>query len=329
MNTSTSVPQKVEITADSGGERLDVFLRRMLPEFSRSYVRKIIAAGGVRVAGKIAGKAKYIVRTGDRIEVEPPPPQPAVPQPENIPVTVPYEDDDLLVVDKPAGLTVHPGAGARSGTLVNALLGRGESLSEIGGVMRPGIVHRLDKDTSGLLLVAKNDASHRALSAALARREIRRVYWTIALGAFTKDSGTVDAPIGRHPAARTKMCIEGAAARSARTHWRVLERFHGFTLAECRLDTGRTHQIRVHLAAERHPVLGDCLYGGAPAVAVQLVPPQNAGLRNAIQGIARQMLHARELHFAHPRTKETMELMSPLPEDFSGILALLRGTARG
>ncbi len=314
---------QIEFGPDEAGRRLDAALATRLGDLSRARVRRLVEAGDVRLNGKPA-KPSLAVHDGDMADVTIPDPEPAQPPAQEMPLRVMHEDEDLLVIDKPAGLVVHPGAGTRDGTLVNALLARPGSLSAIGGVLRPGIVHRLDKDTSGLMLVAKNDLSHRRLSEALASREITRVYWALALRAFRETAGAVEAPIGRHPTVRTKMGVVEHGGRAALTRWRVRENFGPFSLVECRLATGRTHQIRVHLSHIGHPVLGDDLYGGGAALAMQLCPPRDQALRTSLSAATRQMLHARELAFAHPRSGEAMHFLSEPPADMAAILAALR-----
>jgi 23S rRNA pseudouridine1911/1915/1917 synthase len=322
------MPDELEliVTAAEAGQRLDVFVAARVPSLSRSRVQRLLREDAILLNGGTA-KPRQDVRADDVVRITVPDPQPAKPAAQDILLSVVHEDEDLLVIDKAAGIAVHPGAGIRDGTLVNALLGRNTDLSGIGGVMRPGIVHRLDRDTSGLLVVAKNDFAHRALSAALTRREITRIYWTIVLRDMREPSGTVEAPIGRHPSNRVKMAVVSSGGRNAETHWNVRERFHGFALVECRLGTGRTHQIRVHLSHIGHPVLGDSLYGGVSAAALQLVPPREQRLQMAVRRVARQMLHARELCFTHPRSGDSLRFESPLPGDFAAILAALRAAA--
>lgn len=320
-------PQDFEVACEYEGERMDIFLSSV-GELSRSRLKGVIEGGFVSVNGNVELRPRHLVHTGDRVVVQLPPPEPATPIAQDIPLNIVFEDSELIVIDKPAGMVVHPGAGTPDGTLVNALLGRGEGrLSEIGGVQRPGIVHRLDKDTSGLLVVARNDTAHRYLSAALARREIKRIYHTIVLRQMPAVSGSVNLPIGRHQNQRTKMAIVEVerGGREALTYWRVLEHFHGFALVECRLATGRTHQIRVHMSQIKHPVLGDELYGGSIGTALQLVPGNQPVLQGLIRKWAtRQMLHARYLSFVHPVTGEMLEFESPLPRDFSLLLEEMR-----
>ncbi len=309
---------------DDAGMRLDLFLAARIDTFSRSRIQKLIDQGAVLVNGEVQ-PARHTVRAGSRIEVTVPPPLPATPEAQAMDLDVLFEDEHLLVINKPAGLVVHPGAGQPDHTLVNALLARPGAVSSIGGVERPGIVHRLDKDTSGLLAVAKNDAAHTYLTEALARRDVKRVYWALALRAFLQNSGSIDEEIGRHEGNRLRMavCREGRG-KTALTHWRVAERFGGISLVECRLATGRTHQIRVHLTHAGHPVLGDTLYGGGESFALQLVSPHDSALRNAVRSVTRQMLHARELGFTHPATGEPMHFTCEPPKDFMSVLTALR-----
>ncbi|MDD4278605.1 MAG: RluA family pseudouridine synthase [Candidatus Sumerlaeales bacterium] len=314
------------VPAESDGIRLDVYLSSVT-DLSRNRVQSLISDGHVMCGGVVVERPKRLIRAGETVTVELPSPVPASPIGQDIPLSIVYEDSDIIVVDKPAGMVVHPGAGTPDGTMVNALLGRSSAhLSTISGVFRPGIVHRLDKDTSGLLVVARNDASHRVLSEALSQREIHRVYHAIVLRPMKDLSGKVDLPIGRHPYMRTKMSVVDVehGGREALTHWHVLRPLTGFTYVECKLSTGRTHQIRVHLSQLKHPVLGDDLYGGGVNVALQLVAQSNMALRTLmLQTARRQMLHARYLSFAHPRTGESMQFEAALPEDFSVLLEAL------
>lgn len=309
------------------GKRLDLLVAEKLDGFSRSRVQKLIESGNVLVNGQVE-KAKYLAAPGDSIEVTVPAPDAALPKPEAMDINIVFEDNDLIVINKPAGLVVHPGAGAPDGTLVNGLLARHDSLSSIGGVLRPGIIHRLDKDTSGLLIVAKNDFSHQKLSEALVAREVVRIYWALVMRKFEKTSGVVEATIGRHRTVRTRMAVSGLDARDARTHWKVLESFHNFSLLECRLETGRTHQIRVHLSHIRHPIVGDSLYEGGPELAQQLTSPNNTAQKNALRLVTRQMLHARELRFRHPRTADEHHYIAEPPDDFMAVLHALREGAK-
>jgi 23S rRNA pseudouridine1911/1915/1917 synthase len=309
--------ERFEMTVDAAhsGDRLDRFLADVL-SVTRSAVERLLDEGAVGVTGGSAVK-NYRLRGGECITVEIADPVPAEAQPENIPLDIVYEDADIIVINKPQGMVVHPAAGNPCGTLVNALLYHcGDSLSGVGGVARPGIVHRIDKDTSGLLVVAKNDASHNALAEQLKTHTVSRVYHAIAIGNIKSDEGTVNKKIARHPVDRKRMAItvKAGEGREAITHYRVLERFGSFTHVECRLETGRTHQIRVHLASLGHPLLGDPVYGGD-------------GTRFQAQHkafFAGQCLHAGELRLIHPRTGEEMHFEAPLPQNFDTVLGLLR-----
>lgn len=292
------------------GERIDKFLSCRLEEVSRSYIQKLIKEGHVSVNGKPV-KANYKLGAGDEISVEIPEAKEPDILPEDIPLDILYEDQDILVVNKPKGMVVHPAAGHYSGTLVNALMYHcKDSLSGINGVMRPGIVHRIDMDTTGSLLVCKNDEAHRILAEQLKEHTIRREYHAIVYGNIKEDTGTVDAPIGRHPTDRKKMSINHKNGKQAVTHYEVLERFGNFTYIRCRLETGRTHQIRVHMASLHHPLLGDEVYGPSSR------PP--------FPGLKGQVLHAKILGIYHPATGEYMEFDAPLPKYFVDLLQKLR-----
>ena len=285
------------------GERIDKYLSNEMSGFSRSYIQKLMKDGHVYVNGK-AVKANYKLAYDDMITVEIPDLVEPDIVPENIPLDILYEDDDILIVNKPKGMVVHPAAGHYSGTLVNALMYHcGESLSGINGVMRPGIVHRIEMDTTGSLLVCKNDQADQKLAEQLKVHSIKRVYHAIVCGNLKEDSGTIDAPIGRHPVDRKKMSINYQNGREAVTHYQVLERFGDYTYISCRLETGRTHQIRVHMASIRHPLLGDTVYG-----------PQKCPFK----------LHAKILGITHPTTGEYMEFDAPLPEYFEDLLGRMR-----
>lgn len=304
------------ITDTEAGERLDAAVSRLF-SLSRSAAAKEIEGGNVTVNGTPRQK-RYEVRAGDTVSYDPPPLKEAEALPENIPLSIVYEDADILVIDKPKGMVVHPAAGNPAGTLVNALLYhcKGE-LSGIGGVLRPGIVHRIDKDTSGLLVVAKNDEAHRALAAQLEEHRIVREYHALALGGFREERGTVDLPIGRHPTDRKKMAVirDGShTARRAVTHYEVAEAFGKITYLRLHLETGRTHQIRVHMSYLGHPLLGDTLYGGGHT-------PFERAHAALLSG---QALHAKRLTLTHPRTGETMCFESPLPSEFERLLKILR-----
>ena len=295
------------ITAEESGERIDALLTRTLPSLSRSQVQKLLEQGMVTLNGREL-KKNFRCSAGEGYEVLLPEPAELPLIPQNIPLDVVYEDGDLIVINKPRGLVVHPAPGHPDGTLVNALLYHcGDSLSGIGGQRRPGIVHRIDKDTSGLLIVAKNDFAHQGLSAQLADHSLCREYEALVRGNFKQDSGTVDKPIGRHPIDRKRMAVTDKNSKPAVTHWQLLASYRGYSHILCRLETGRTHQIRVHMASIGHPLLGDFTYG-APS-------PE--------KGLEGQCLHARRLRFVHPRTGEHILLETELPAYFMDVLARL------
>ena len=299
------------VPVESTAERLDLFLRTHCPQHSRSSIQALIKAGAIRVNGQKTRPA-YLVQPGDEIAVELPEPKPLAARPEALPLSIAYEDDDLLVVNKAAGMTVHPAPGATEGTLVNALLHHCRDLSGINGALRPGIIHRLDKETSGLLLVAKRDAVHRTLAASLQAHQIERRYAALAWGVLREENGRIEAPIGRHPKNRKKMAVV-EDGRAAATHFSVVEYCPFTTLVECQLETGRTHQIRVHLAHIGHPVFGDPVYGGRDQA--RGVRPEYRRQANwMLSLIRRQALHAQKLRFAHPTTGDMMEFTAPLPE---------------
>ena len=303
METTILQPEKEE-----QGTRLDAWLAAHVEGLSRSGAVKLLEEGRVTCGGKALEK-KHKVRGGETIELALPEPEPQELLPENIPLDIVYEDEDVIVINKPKGLVVHPAPGHASGTLVNALLyhcGR-DHLSTVGGEVRPGIVHRIDRDTSGLIIAAKNDEAHLKLKEQLQDHTLARIYRCVAYGNFREDSGVVDAPVGRHPVDRKRMAVV-PDGRPAVTHWQVLERYPGFTYLECRLETGRTHQIRVHMAKLGHGILGDTVYGN----------------KKPVPGLQGQCLHAVGLHFVHPRTGETVELTCPLPEEFEKQLRRLR-----
>jgi len=284
------------------GARIDKFISDNVEELTRSAVQGLMEKGKILVSGKSVSK-NYKLRDGDTVEVEIPEPEPMDALPEDIPLDIVYEDSDLLVVNKPKGMVVHPAHGNHSGTLVNALLHHcGDSLSGINGVIRPGIVHRIDKNTSGLLIVAKNDAAHLHLAEQIKVHSFTREYEAVASGYFKETEGTIDAPIGRHKTDRKKMCVTTENSRNAVTHYSVIRQYGGYAHVRLRLETGRTHQIRVHLAYIGHPVLGDDVYG------------------KAYKGIEGQCLHARKIGFIHPTTGEYMEFTSELPDYFVSIL---------
>lgn len=289
-------------------ERLDKFLSAMLPDQSRSYLQKIIKDGNVLVNGE-PKKSSYRLEDGDEVTADLPELKSPDIEPENIPLDILYEDDSILMVNKPKEMVVHPSAGHYTGTLVNAVLWHCQGqLSGINGVSRPGIVHRIDKDTTGVLVVCKNDAAHNAVAAQLKEHSITRKYRAIVHGVIKEDEGTVDAPIGRHPTERKKMASGVKNGKRAVTHYRVLERFQGYTYVECQLETGRTHQIRVHMASIHHPLLGDTVYG----------PAKDS---HHLEG---QTLHAMVLGLIHPVTGEYLEVEAPLPEYFENLLKKFR-----
>lgn len=313
----------LRVEAAEAGARIDKYLSERA-DLTRSAAVRLIEEGGVSIGGASVSK-NYKVKCGDEIAIVIPEPEPDTALPEDIPLDVVYEDDDIIVINKPVGMVVHPAAGNPSGTLVNALLFHCKgSLSGIGGVLRPGIVHRIDKDTSGLLVVAKNDRAHLHLAEQIKEHSAHRIYRAVCVGNVKEDEGTIDLPIGRHPVDRKKMAVirdPDREARDAVTHYRVLERFAGratwgnaFTYIECRLETGRTHQIRVHMAAKGHPLLGDEVYGGDNT-------PFGARHKAWIKG---QTLHACELHLTHPTTGERMHFSAPQPPEMTKLLEILR-----
>lgn len=305
----------------ASGERLDAYIARHLPDLSRSQVVALIAGGHVLLNGEIPRKSEK-VGPGDVIDVDVPKPVESTLEPENIPLVIVYQDEDIAVIDKPAGLVVHPAPGHATGTLVNALLHHVRDLSGVGGVLRPGIVHRLDKDTSGLLLIAKHDKAHRALSTALKKREIRRAYIATTWGHLRQDTLTVDAPIGRAPNDRKRMAIV-PTGRNAVTHFQRLERWPAADLVRATLETGRTHQIRVHLLSIGHPVVGDVLY--APHGERGISGPAQSWARALAKRVHRQFLHAAELEFDHPLSGNRMSFVSPLPPDLMHVVEWARG----
>lgn len=303
----TRIPIKIE--EQDAEERMDIVLPELLENTSRSSIQKLIEKGNVLVNGVPVTSKKYKLKEGDLVEVRIEDPTPLQAEPENIPLSIIYEDADLLVVNKPKGMVVHPAAGNWTGTLVNGILYHCQGrLSSINGVIRPGIVHRIDKDTSGLLVVAKNDNSHQKLAEQFAAHTITRAYRAIVHNNFTEDEGVIDAPIGRDPKNRLRMAVTERNGKQAITHYKVLERFGRFTYIEATLETGRTHQIRVHMAHINHPLLGDELYG----------PKKSPVKTNG------QVLHAKTLGFLHPSSGEYIEFDSPLPENFCEILNKLR-----
>ena len=300
-------PILLRASEESKNQRLDAFLASSLDGLTRSQATRLIESGEVAVNGRAVSKS-YKLAGGEDIAVTLPEPEPVEAVPQDIPLDVVYEDADVIVVNKPSGMVVHPAPGHPDGTLVNALLYHcAGTLSGIGGALRPGIVHRIDRDTSGLIIAAKNDAAHQYLSAQLADHTLARTYECIVVGALREDRGTVDAPIARHPTDRKRMAVV-AGGREAVTHWEVIARYPGYTHVRCRLETGRTHQIRVHMAYIGHPSLGDTV----------------SGAKKEVPGLTGQCLHAVGLRFLHPRTHEVMELSCPLPEEFTRMLQKIR-----
>lgn len=296
--------EKLFFTIEKGGERIDKYLSEQLEDMTRSHIQKLIKENMVRANG-MAVKSNFKLSASDQIEVEIPELKEPDILPENIPLDILYEDQDILVVNKPKGMVVHPAPGHYTGTLVNAIMYHcKDNLSGINGVMRPGIVHRIDMDTTGSLLICKNDRAHQALAEQLKEHSITRKYHAIVHGRLKEDEGTIDKPIGRHPIDRKKMSVHCTNGREAITHYRVLKRFQQFTYIECQLETGRTHQIRVHMSSIGHPILGDQIYGPAKC-------PYK------LQG---QTLHAKVLGITHPTTGEYMEFDAPLPDYFQALL---------
>ena len=297
----------INIKAEESGDRIDALLARSISGMTRSAAQRLIDDGAV-LLGSRPVKKNYRCSAGDEFEIYLPEPEETELIAQNIPLDVVFEDEDVIVINKPRGMVVHPAPGHPDGTLVNALLWHcGDSLSGIGGEKRPGIVHRIDKDTSGLIIAAKNDFAHQYLAAQLADHTLCREYEAVVRGGFKTDSGTVDAPIGRHPNDRKRMAVTQKNSRPAVTHYEVIARYRGYTHVLCRLETGRTHQIRVHMASIGHPLLGDGLYGA---------PSPDKGLEG-------QCLHARRLRFIHPRSEMPVLLEAPLPEYFTGVLSRL------
>lgn len=297
------------IEEDQSGTRVDLVLSLLLPDTSRSFIVKLIETGMLTVNSKVSDSKKYKVKAGDELELTIPEPEKLEIEAEDIPLDIVYEDDDVMVVNKPKGMVVHPAVGNYSGTLVNAIMYHcGDRLSSINGVIRPGIVHRIDKDTSGLLMIAKNDKAHESLSRQLQEHSITRRYIALVYDNISKDEGTIDLPIGRDPKNRLRQAVTYENSKEAITHYKVLERFGKYTLVECRLETGRTHQIRVHMAYIKHPLVGDLVYGPKKQILVS-------------DG---QMLHAKIIGFVHPATGEYMEFERPEPKEFTDVLDKLR-----
>ena len=295
------------IDDEHAGQRMDGVLSLLLEEASRNYIQKLIAAGNVSVDGSVITSKKEKLKAGQCVELMVPPAETCQAQPEDMPLDIVYEDEDVIVVNKPKGMVVHPAAGNLSGTLVNGLLFHCGALSNINGVERPGIVHRIDKDTSGLLMAAKTDLAHRSLSEQLAVHSVTRMYRAVVYFNLKDEAGTIDAPIGRDPKNRLRMAVV-PDGKHAVTHYRLVEQFNGFSMITARLETGRTHQIRVHMASIHHPLLGDTVYGAAKQP----------------YGLDSQMLHAEILGFVHPRTGQYMEFTAAPPQEFTAVVEKLR-----
>lgn len=307
MNTFTFI-----IEPEDSGERIDAFLGRAIDNVSRSYIQKLIKEGRVAVDGQVTTKKNVRLEEDMELSVEVPEPELLKVEPEDIPIEIVYEDESLMIVNKPQGMVVHPAPGNYSGTLVNALMFHANHLSSINGVIRPGIVHRIDKDTSGILMIAKNNKAHNSLAAQLKEKTTKRVYFAIVHGRMSQESGTVEAPIARHPKDRLRMAVV-QGGKPAVTHFKVIKAYSQYTVVELRLETGRTHQIRVHMAHIGHPLLGDPVYG-----------KKNPKIKH--DG---QLLHAKMLGFVHPETEEYMEFDSELPEYFQAIINKIESVERG
>jgi 23S rRNA pseudouridine1911/1915/1917 synthase len=304
---------KVQAGHDAQGLRLDVFLARHLSNVTRSQIQILNRSGAIRVDGR-QDKSGYRIRGGETIEVNLETLRPTPLSPEQIPLQILFEDQDLAVIEKPAGLVVHPGSGTKTETVVHGLLFHFQNLSNAGGLSRPGIVHRLDKNTSGLLIIAKNNVAHARLSKAFHDREIQKTYLALVHGKFARDSGTIELSVGRHPSIRTRMATSIPRGRSAHTEYKVLDQFHGFSLLEVRIKTGRTHQIRVHLAAIGHPVVGDGVYGER----------SSKEFTKKFGPLNRYFLHASGLRFTHPTTEVALEFHSPLPGELRNLLKSIK-----
>jgi 23S rRNA pseudouridine1911/1915/1917 synthase len=315
----SSEAQLFAVTEEAAGQRIDSFLASRLSEISRTRIQRAIEDGDV-IVGERTVKPSYRLRAGDQIEIDLPDPPAAQVAAEKIPLKILYEDADLIVIDKPAGMVVHPGAGVESGTLVNALVYHFNELSQKAGRARPGIVHRIDKETSGLLVVAKNDSSHERLSDQFRDRLVFKLYVALCYGRLTRERGEIAARIGRSPHNRTRMAVlSGGAGRAAHTLFEVADRFQQFTLLKVQIKTGRTHQIRVHLAHIGHPVVGDATYGGGRENSI--LDPR---IKREIKELGRHFLHSAQMAFTHPRTGERLEFASPLPGELTGFLGQLK-----
>lgn len=311
--------QSWTVADEDRGVRLDVFISRKCPILSRSQVKKLIDDGEIRVNESGVSKSGLKLRSGDVVAFTMREAQPSTVMAQDIPLNILYEDRHLLVIDKPAGMVIHPAPGHREGTLVNAILHRCDDLSGIGGVIRPGIVHRLDKETSGVLLVAKNDETHRHLSDQFKAHQVKKTYKALVFGSPGEDEGVIELPVGRHPEDRKKMSTKSRRGKDAVTRWRVVRRYGEVTLLDVDIETGRTHQIRVHLSNLGHPVVGDRVYGGLG----RLKSVKDAALRSRLSVLPRQALHAWRIGFNHPMENREMEFTAPLPEDMQNLLDYL------
>lgn len=307
IDSDTIINLKVEQT----GDRLDRWLSNQLADLSRSRLQKLIEDGNIQLNGQICNSKKTKLSSGDYLEVTIPNPEPLELQAEDIPLDILYEDEHLIIINKPSDLVVHPAAGHEKGTLVHALLSHCQNLAGIGGVQRPGIVHRLDKDTTGAIIVAKNDYAHQHLQTQIKAKTARREYWGVVYGSFSQSRGTINLPVGRHPVDRKKMAVVPIekGGRDAVTHWKILERLGNYTLMEFLLETGRTHQIRVHCSHTGHPIVGDPIYSSGRSLKINL---------------SGQALHARKLTLQHPVSGETLSAIAPLPAEFTKLLEVLR-----
>lgn len=311
-------PRRITIPQEEAGKRLDLFLTINNPSLTRSHIQRLIEEGMVSVNGRPA-KASHKIKDGEVVEMTIPEPTPIEARPEPIPLEILYEDKEVVVVNKPSGLVVHPAAGNYTGTLVNALLYHCRNLSGIGGKLRPGIVHRLDKDTTGVLVAAKSDSAHQSLAGQFKKHTIKRKYIALVHGVVKEESGRIEAEIGRHLTQRKKMSVKTRKGKAAVTRFKVIDRFDQFTLLELTLETGRTHQIRVHLSSIKHPVVGDPVYGGKE----RINDVKDPKVRKMIKGLGRQALHAAILGFMHPESNKYMEFQAPIPDDFQKVLDIL------
>lgn len=317
------IKKEIVFYGESKKYRLDSWLAEQLSDFSRTFIQHLIKGGKI-IINSSSVKSNYKLINEDRITIEVPPPEPSQPAAQSIPLDIIYEDDDIIAVNKPVGMVVHPAAGISENTLVNALLYHCKNLSGIGGVKRPGIVHRLDKNTSGVMLAAKNDFAHQSLTRQIAARTIQKTYLTFVTGSIPQDELTIDAPIGRNPHNRKSMAVTVGKGRQSITHIKVIVNFGFITYAYTLPHTGRTHQIRVHLSHIKHPVVGDKEYGYSEKAQINRIPQEYKSLRIALLKVKRQLLHSYTLKFTHPRTKKMIELKAAVPDDFKGIIRELK-----